>query len=88
MKFYFDLNGNPLPRPFDRMSRTRSVEAPLDCGTPSALPKSKALPKSEALPNSPAELSNAPRRGRPLVSEKALTAAEKQRRYRERKKAP
>jgi hypothetical protein len=63
-----------------RVVRTRSVTAPLDSrGANDALPKiAEALPK---LSNN----GNAKKRGRP-ISGNALTAAEKQRRYRERKR--
>ena len=71
----------PIETAPNRSVRTRSVTAPLDSrGANDALPKiAEALPK---LPNN----GNAKQRGRP-ISGNALTAAEKQRRYRERLKA-
>ena len=67
--------------------RTANDVAPLDCGMAKPLPKiPKPLPKIDDNFGNAVNIGNAGKRGRPR-KEGALTAAEKQRRYRERKRA-
>lgn len=101
MKFSCDLSGNAIPRPsaYRSFVRTRSVTEPSDAGVRAtdALPKtSSALPKLPLnIGNTVTENTSSVTEIIPPVTEKkrgrppkpgALTAAEKQRRYRERRK--
>jgi len=96
-KFYFDLDGNPIAphssyRTFKGSDRTANLAAPSGCSiTESANTVTENTVADANIGNAPENLGNAEpvakkRRGRPATGE-TLSAAEKMRRYRERKKA-
>ena len=100
MKFYYDLNGNPIEphtsyRTFKGRDRTANLAAPSDRSITDSVESANTVTEipvtvtnnGNAQDNSGnAEPVAKKRRGRPANGE-ALSASEKMRRYRERKKA-